>query len=164
MGTKGKRMGVWIHTLGSIPYLSSLASDNPSGAALHARTARLSYPGADKGGRVPPISQHWTAKWRCCIAEMKCPAHPICAVSHRFRNRGHDRLGSCDFHCVVSRRFGDRGHDCLGPCDISYVVIAHGELQRVTVPPGTPNITTSRMNRGPPRICRAAPPLQNPNV
>jgi hypothetical protein len=34
----------------------------------------------------------------------------------------------------------------------------------MTVLPGAPNITTTRANRGPPRIRRTAEPLQNPNV
>jgi hypothetical protein len=42
--------------LGSIPYLSSHASDNPLGVVLHAHTAHRSYPGVDKGAKAPPIS------------------------------------------------------------------------------------------------------------
>jgi hypothetical protein len=64
----------------------------------------------------------------------------------------------------MSRRFKDRGHDCLGPRDFHCIVTTHGELQRVTVPPGAPNIATSYADHGPARISRAAPPLQNPNV
>jgi hypothetical protein len=41
---------VWIRMLGFIPYLSSPASSNTLGVALHIRTARRSYPGADRGG------------------------------------------------------------------------------------------------------------------
>jgi hypothetical protein len=48
MGAKGKRMEVWIRTLGYIPCLSSPTSGNPSGAVLHAHTARSAYPGVDK--------------------------------------------------------------------------------------------------------------------
>jgi hypothetical protein len=48
MGAKGRRMGVWIRTLGSTPYLSSPASGSPSSATLHAHTARSTYPGTDK--------------------------------------------------------------------------------------------------------------------
>jgi hypothetical protein len=57
MGTKGRRMRVWIRTLGSIPYLSSPASGSPSGTTLHAHTARSSYPGANKGGGPGPAHQ-----------------------------------------------------------------------------------------------------------
>jgi hypothetical protein len=47
---------VWIRMLGFIPYLSSPASSNTLGVALHIRTTRRSYPGADRGGQVSPIS------------------------------------------------------------------------------------------------------------
>jgi hypothetical protein len=85
-------------------------------------------------------------------------------VPHRFEKRGHDRLSPCDFCCVVSHQFRDRGFDCLRPHDFCCAITMHGELWRVTVPPGAPNITTSRANRGSPRINRAAPPHQNLNV
>jgi hypothetical protein len=62
MGAKGRRVGVWIHTHGSTPYLSSPVSDSPSGTALHAHTARSAYPDADKWVQAPLISQHWTTK------------------------------------------------------------------------------------------------------
>jgi hypothetical protein len=42
MGAKGWKMGVWIRTLGSTPYLSSPASGSPSGAA--GSTLRTGYP------------------------------------------------------------------------------------------------------------------------
>jgi hypothetical protein len=58
MGTKGRRMGVWIRTLGSTPYLSSPASGSPADMALHAHTARSTYPGVDKRAQVLLISQH----------------------------------------------------------------------------------------------------------
>jgi hypothetical protein len=48
MGAKGRRIGVWICTHGSTPYLSSPVSGSPSGVALHAHTARFAYPGADE--------------------------------------------------------------------------------------------------------------------
>jgi hypothetical protein len=48
MDAKGRRMGVWIHTLGSTPCLSSPASGSPSGVTLRAHTARSVYPGAEK--------------------------------------------------------------------------------------------------------------------
>jgi hypothetical protein len=57
MGAKGRRMGVWIHTHGSTPYLSSQVSGNPSGAAL-----RAVYPDADKWVQAPLISQRWTTR------------------------------------------------------------------------------------------------------
>jgi hypothetical protein len=57
-----------------------------------------------------------------------------------------------------------RGHDCLGPHDFHCAVTAQEELWRVTVPPGAPNIATSCADRGPSRICHAAPPPRNPNV
>jgi hypothetical protein len=101
----GRRMGIWTHMLGSIPYLSSPASDNPLGMALHAHATCSSYTGADKGAQVPPFSQHWSAKWWYSGTEVKCLAHPVCAVSHRLRNRGHDRLGPHDFCCAASRWF-----------------------------------------------------------
>jgi hypothetical protein len=44
-----RRMKVWIRMTDFTPYLSSLASNNPSGAALGAHTARSIYPGTDKG-------------------------------------------------------------------------------------------------------------------
>jgi hypothetical protein len=47
------------------------------------------------------------------------------------------------------------------PRNFHCAVTAQGELQRVKIPPGTPNITTSHTDRGPPRICRDAPPLRN---
>jgi hypothetical protein len=62
MGTKGRRMEVWIRTHGSTPYLSSPVSGSPSGAALRAHTARSAYPGADKWVQAPLISRHWTTK------------------------------------------------------------------------------------------------------
>jgi hypothetical protein len=73
-------------------------------------------------------------------------------------------LKTQDFRCVASHRFGDRGHDCLGPCDFRYIVTAHGELRCMTVPPGAPNIATSRANRGSPHINCATPPHRNPNI
>jgi hypothetical protein len=76
MDSKGRRMGVWIHTLGSTPYLSSPASGNPSGAALRAHTARSAYLGADKRAQVPLISRHWMIKWWCSSAEMESPRIP----------------------------------------------------------------------------------------
>jgi hypothetical protein len=69
MDAKGRRMGVWIRTLGSAPYLSSPASGSTSGVALRARTARSAYPGADKQAQVLLISRHWTSKWWCSGAE-----------------------------------------------------------------------------------------------
>jgi hypothetical protein len=76
MGTKGRRMGIWIRTLGSTPNLCSPASGSPSGAALHAHTARSTYPGADKWAQVLFISRHWAVKWWCNDAEMKSPRIP----------------------------------------------------------------------------------------
>jgi hypothetical protein len=110
------------------PYLSSLVSGSPLGAVLHVHIARRSYLGTNKGPQVPPISQCWSAKWWNGSTEMERPAHPVCAVSHRFGNRGHDCLNPCEFCYVVSRRFGNRGHDCLWPCDFHCAVTAHGEL------------------------------------
>jgi hypothetical protein len=48
--------------------------------------------------------------------------------------------------------------------DFRCTVTAHGELQRVTVPLGAPNIATSHVNHGPLRIRRTAPLLRNSNV
>jgi hypothetical protein len=53
MGEKGRRMGVWIRTHGSTPYLSSPVSGSPSGTTLHSHTARSTYPGANKVGPGP---------------------------------------------------------------------------------------------------------------
>jgi hypothetical protein len=76
MGAKGRRMGVWICTLGSTPYLSSPASGSSSGAALRAHTARFAYPGTDKWVQVPLISQHWTAKRWCSGTKTESPRIP----------------------------------------------------------------------------------------
>jgi hypothetical protein len=95
---------------------------------------------------------------------MDHPTHPICAAFRRFGNRGYDRLDPRDFCYAVYHQFRDHGHDCLGSRDFRCAVIAHGELQRVMVLPGAPNIATSCMNRGPPRICRTVSLLRNPNV
>jgi hypothetical protein len=76
MDAKGRRMGVWIHALGSIPCLSSLASGSPSVAALCAHTACSAYPGADKGAQILLISWHWTTKWWCSGAETESPRIP----------------------------------------------------------------------------------------
>jgi hypothetical protein len=157
-------MGVWIYTLGSIPYLSSPASGSPSGAVLYAHTTRSSYSGADKWAQVPLISRHWMTKWWCSSAEMECTAHPVCAAPRRFGNRGHNRLSPCNFCCATSHQFGDCGHDCLRPRDFCCAVTAHVKLRCVTVPPGASNITTSCVNHGLPRINRAAPSLQNSNI
>jgi hypothetical protein len=54
--------GVWIRMPRSISYLSSPASGSPLGAALHARTARRSYLGADKGGPGPTHQSPLAAK------------------------------------------------------------------------------------------------------
>jgi hypothetical protein len=85
MGAEGRRMGVWIRVLGSIPCLSSLASGSPSGAVLRAHTARSTYPGADKWAQVPLINRHWTAKWWCTGAEMESPRIPYvrCPIGSR---------------------------------------------------------------------------------
>jgi hypothetical protein len=58
----------------------------------------------------------------------------------------------------------NHGHDCLEPRDFCCALTAQGELRRVMVPPSDPNIATSRVDRGPPCICHATPPLRNPNV
>jgi hypothetical protein len=132
----------WFHPLFILPI-----SGIPLGTALHSHATRSSYPGADNGAQVPPFSRHWSAKWWYSGAEAKRPTHPICVVSHRFRNRGHDHLGPHDFRCAASRRFRNHGHDCLGPRDFCCAVTAHGELQRVIVPQGVPSITTSHADR-----------------
>jgi hypothetical protein len=56
MGAKGRRMGVWIRTHGSTPYLSSQVSSNTSGAVLRAHTACFAYPDANKWVQAPLIS------------------------------------------------------------------------------------------------------------
>jgi hypothetical protein len=90
---------VWIRMLGSIPYLSSPASGSPLGTALRAHTARGSYPGADKGAQVPPISQRWSVKWWYGGIEME---HPARAASRRFKNRAHNCLDPRDLRYVAS--------------------------------------------------------------
>jgi hypothetical protein len=57
-----------------------------------------------------------------------------------------------------------RGYDWLVPRDFRCAVTAQGELRRVTVPPGTPNIAMSHADRGPPRVCHPAPLLRDLNV
>jgi hypothetical protein len=64
------------------PCLSSSASGSPSGAVLHAHTARSAYPGADKRAQVPLLNRHWKAKWWWSGAEMESPRilyvrHPV---------------------------------------------------------------------------------------
>jgi hypothetical protein len=76
MGAKGRRMRVWIRTLGSTPCLSSPASSSPSGAALRAHTAHSAYLGIDKWAQVSLISRHWTTKWWCSGAETEPPHIP----------------------------------------------------------------------------------------
>jgi hypothetical protein len=76
MGAKGSRMGVWICTHGSTRYLSSLVSGSPSGAVLHAHTARSAYLGTDKWVHAPLISRHWTAKRWCNSAETESARIP----------------------------------------------------------------------------------------
>jgi hypothetical protein len=69
MDAKGRRMGVWIHTHGSTPYLSSPVSGSPSGAALCAHITRSAYSGANKCVQAPLISQRWTMKRWCSSAK-----------------------------------------------------------------------------------------------
>jgi hypothetical protein len=76
MGAKGRRMGVWIRTHGSTPYLSSQVSGNPSGAALRAHTACSVYPDADKWVQAPLISRRWTIRRWSSGAEMESPCIP----------------------------------------------------------------------------------------
>jgi hypothetical protein len=76
MGVKCRRMGVWIRTNGSTPYLSSPVSGSPSGVTLRAHTACSAYPGADKWVQAPLISRHWMAKRWCSGAELESPRIP----------------------------------------------------------------------------------------
>jgi hypothetical protein len=76
MDAKGRRMGVWIRTHGSTPYLSSPVSGSPSGAALRARIARSAYPGTDKWVQAPLISRRWTVKRWCSGAKTESPRIP----------------------------------------------------------------------------------------
>jgi hypothetical protein len=76
MGTKGRRMGVWIRTHGSTPYLSSQVSGSPSGAALHAHTACSAYPDADKWVQAPLISRRWMTRRWSGGAETESPRIP----------------------------------------------------------------------------------------
>jgi hypothetical protein len=69
MGAKGRRMGVWICTHGSNPYLSSPVSGSPSGSTFRANTARFAHPDADKWVQALLISRHWTVKRRSSDAE-----------------------------------------------------------------------------------------------
>jgi hypothetical protein len=57
MGTKGRRMEVWIRMHGSTPYLSSPVSGSPLGVALRAHTVRSAYPSADKWVHAPLVSR-----------------------------------------------------------------------------------------------------------
>jgi hypothetical protein len=139
-----RRMEVWIYMADSIPYLSSPASSSPSGAALGAHTARSLYPGTENGAQYPPISQHRSVKWWPSGVEMKRPAHPVCAVSRRFRN------------C---------GHDCLGPRDFRNTVTAKVELQCMSVPPGALASQRPAQIMGcHASLSRAALPLRNHKV
>jgi hypothetical protein len=69
MGAKGRRMGVWICTHGSNPYLSSPVSGSPSGSTLHANTVCFTHPDADKWVQALLISRHWMVKRRSSDAE-----------------------------------------------------------------------------------------------
>jgi hypothetical protein len=51
MGAKGRRMGLWIHTLSSAPVCPPLQA----------------------GAQVLLIGRHWTAKWWCSGAETESP-------------------------------------------------------------------------------------------
>jgi hypothetical protein len=76
MGSKGRRMGVWIRMHGSTPYLSSQVSGSPSGAALRAHTACSAYPDADKWVQAPLISRRWTTRRWSDGAETESPRIP----------------------------------------------------------------------------------------
>jgi hypothetical protein len=76
MGAKGRRMGVWIRTHGSTPYLSSQVSGSPSGAALRAHTTCSAYPDADKWVQAPLISRCWTMRRWSSGAETESPRIP----------------------------------------------------------------------------------------
>jgi hypothetical protein len=139
--------GVWIHMLSSIPYLSSPTSGSPLGVALHAAPHAGHARALTRGAQAPPISHHWPVKWWYGGAETDSPTHLICTAFRRFGNCEHDHLDPDYFHCVVSCRFRDHGHDCLTSRDFCYVVIAHGELHHMTVPPGAQNRTSQRPAR-----------------
>jgi hypothetical protein len=66
-------MGIWIRTLGSIPYLYSPAGGNPSGAVLRAPTVRSTYPGIDQWAQDPLVSRRWMMRWWCSSTEMESP-------------------------------------------------------------------------------------------
>jgi hypothetical protein len=83
MGAKGRRMGVWIRTHGSTPYLSSPVSGSPSGVALCAHTVCSAYPGAGKWVQAPLISRHWMMKRWCSGAKTESPCN-----SHAWRPVG----------------------------------------------------------------------------
>jgi hypothetical protein len=76
MGAKGRRMGVWICTHGSNPYLSSQVSGSPSGAALHAHFMCSAYPDADKWVQAPLISRRWRTRRWSGGAETESPCIP----------------------------------------------------------------------------------------
>jgi hypothetical protein len=76
MGAKGRRMGVWIRTHGSTPYLSSPVSGSPSGVALRAHITHSAYPGADKWVQAPLISWRWVAKRWCSGTKTESPRIP----------------------------------------------------------------------------------------
>jgi hypothetical protein len=76
MGTKDRRMVVWIHTHSSTPYLSSQVSGSPSGATLHAHTTCSACPDADKWVQAPLISRCWTTRRWSGDAETESPCIP----------------------------------------------------------------------------------------
>jgi hypothetical protein len=76
MGAKCMRMGVWIRTHGSTPYLSSQVSSSPSGVALHAHNTCFTDPDADKWVQALLISWHWMMRRWSSGAETESPRIP----------------------------------------------------------------------------------------
>jgi hypothetical protein len=98
---------VWIRMMDFIPYLSSPASSNPLGVSLHIRTARRSYPGADKGGQVLPISHQPALVSKVVIRRHKngtSRTSRMCSVplvQESWSRSPRPR----DFRCAASHRF-----------------------------------------------------------
>jgi hypothetical protein len=147
-GTKKcKRQRRWVQKVGEWEYGSVRSVPSPiyphQQAAAHRAWCFVPTP-------CTPHTQALTREPRSCSS-----------IGAGWQNGGAAALkrNARDFRCAVSHRFRDHGHNCLGPRDFHYAITAHEELWRMTDPPGTPNIATCRVNRGSPRINRVAPSL-----
>jgi hypothetical protein len=117
---------VWIHMLGSIPYLSSPAIGSPLGSVLRARTVRRSYLVAEKGTQVLRISQRWTQKWWYGDVERERPTSHRCgAPSVQESWSRPPRRPRLLLRSVPTAQ--NHGHDCLRPREFCCTVIAQAE-------------------------------------